>query len=58
MVLLAWGASRDDYWIPLILVVFLLMVLLGQRLARYIFQRFFNRGEDKGHEIPADVENL
>lgn len=57
MVLLAWGASRDDYWIPLILVMFLLMVLLGQRLARYIFQRFFNRNENIEPELPTDTEN-
>ena len=38
----------------LVFVVFLAMVVMGQKLAQWIFQKFFAEKKDS---LPADVEN-
>lgn len=50
--------SGGNWWIPVFLIVFLVMVALGQRLVNYIFQRFFNSREDLANGLSKDPESL
>jgi biopolymer transport protein ExbB/TolQ len=58
MVLLLSLFSGGNWWIPLFLIVFLVMVVLGQRLVNYIFQRFFNSREDLANDLSKEQESL
>lgn len=49
-VFLAWGGSRDDLWFWLIFIGFLILVVAGQRLAQWIFRRFFLERDGKDTE--------
>lgn len=41
--LLAWSGNKDDMMLWLLFIVFLVLVIAGQALARWIFRRFFNK---------------
>ena len=41
--LLAWSGNKDDLVLWLLFIVFLVLVIVGQAFARWIFRRFFNK---------------